>query len=279
MRLSWASSGVICTFIFIFYQDPIVNLSCVLPGVEMISLTKPITPLHMKTRTSSVLILVCTALHLSSFAQKVTIKVAEETASLGSNKKNALVVSIYDVTGEEIMSKWRSLMKSYKAKNSSGEEIFSDNAVIATINGNNTIDSWAKTEKLKDGEMKFIVAFDLGGALLSSANNASKFNEAKKMVHDFAVKTMKEGIIAYRKAQEKILENLQDDQNDLVKEQNKLTSNTDDYKAKIEEYNKKVKEAQDALAKNKTNQEKKKIELDAQKKTVEAAVAKEAAIE
>jgi hypothetical protein len=248
--------------------------------IEIISLENLIYQLNMKTITSAgKVIFLLMSMYQVCAAQKISIKVNEETSTIGGNKKNALIVSIFEVPSDEILTKWKALMKTYKAKISSSEEVFADNAIIAPINGNNTIDIWAKTEKISNDEIKFVTAFDLGGALLSSTNNTAKFNEAKKILHDFAVKTMKEAIIEKRKAAEKVLFSLQDDQEDLVKEQNKLTSNIDDYKAKIEEYNKKIKDAQDGLAKNKGNQEKKKVDIDAQKKVVEAAVAKEAAVE
>lgn len=210
-------------------------------------------------------------------AQKIKIKVNEQNEHIGNGKNPALVVSIYDATPDEVESKWKSLMKDYKGKMSTSDGVFADNAVISSINGNNTIDVYAKAEKVKDGETKLIVAFDLGGAYLSSSNG--NFNEAKKIVNDFAVKTTKDAIAGQRKAAEKVLGNLEDDKKDLEKKQEKLNSNIEDYKAKIEDYNKKIKEAQDDLATNKTDQEKKKGEVDVQKKAVEAVTAKENAVE
>ncbi len=215
----------------------------------------------------------------SSFSQKINIKVSESTERIGGNKNPALVVSIFDAAPDEIESKWKSLMKDYKGKTSSNDGIFADNAVISTINGNNTIDVWERTEKVKEGETKLIVAFDLGGAFLSSSVNNDKFKEAKKLVNDFAIKTTKEAIAGQRKAAEKVLGNLTDEQRSLEKKQEKLSSNIEDYKSKIEDYNKRIKEAQDELSKNKTEQEKKKGELDAQKKIVDAVTAKENAVE
>lgn len=213
----------------------------------------------------------------SSFSQK--IKVTESTERIGGNKNPAFVVSVYNTAPDEVASKWKSLMKDYKGKVTIKDEIFADNAVIPTINGNNTIDVYAKAEKVNDGETKLIVAFDLGGAFLSSSSPSEKLKEAKQIVHDFAVKTTKEAIAGQRKAAEKQLSSLESDQHDLDKQQKKLTSNIEDYKAKIEDYNKRIKEAQDDLAKNKTAQEKNKQELDAQKKVVSAAVAKENAVD
>lgn len=211
-------------------------------------------------------------------AQKVKIKVDESTERIGNGKNSALVVNIYDATSDEVESKWKSLMKDYKGKMSTSDGVFADNAVIQSINGNNTIDVYARAEKVKDGETKLIVAFDLGGAYLSSSMN-DKLKEAKIIVKDFAIKTTKEAIAGQRKDAEKALDNLQDDQHDLEKKQAKLNSSIEDYKAKIEDYNKRIKEAGDDIAKNITDQEKKKAEVDSQKKVVEAVTAKENAVE
>jgi hypothetical protein len=212
----------------------------------------------------------------AALAQK--IKVTESNERIGGGKNPALVVTIYDATPDEIESEWRSLMKSYKAKVSKDDGVFADNAIISSINGNNTIDVYAKTEKVKDGETKFIVAFNLGGAFLSSSMDA-QWREAKKLVYDFAIKTTKEAIAGQRKAAEKQLSKLESEQKDLEKEKAKLESNIEDYKKKIEDYNKKIKEAEDAIAKNKTEQENKKKEIEAQRKVVDAVTAKEKAVE
>lgn len=214
---------------------------------------------------------------ITSFAQK--IKVTESEERIAGGKNPALIVSIYNSTIEDVGNKWKALMKEYKGKVKMDSEIKSDNTVIATINDNNTIDISAKVEKAGDNEIKLTVAFNLGGAFLSAANNKDKLNAAKKLVTDFAVKISKEGIIEQRKGAEKILTNLQDEQHDLEKKQEKLATSTDDYKQKIEEYKQKIKEAEDASAKNKTEQEKKKQEVEAQKKVVDAIIVREKAVE
>src|ERR1035441_3104944 len=84
----------------------------------------------------------------SSFAQK--IKVTESTERIGGNKNPALVVSIFNATPEDVESKWKSLMKGYKGKISTSDGVFADNAVISDINGNNTIDVYAKAGKVND---------------------------------------------------------------------------------------------------------------------------------
>ena len=210
-------------------------------------------------------------------AQK--LKVTESSETLGGGKKNALVVSTYGAELADVENKWKSLMKENKAKISITDGIFADNAVIPAINGNNTIDVFAKTQQLKEGEVKLMVAFDLGGAILNSAQHTTRFAEAKKMVYDFAVKATRESITGQRKTAEKTLEKLVGEQNDLVKENTKHASTIEDCKKKIKEYELKIKEAEGNAVKNKVEQDKKKIAIDLQKKTVEAIAAKERAVE
>jgi hypothetical protein len=214
---------------------------------------------------------------LSSFAQK--IKVAESEERIAGGKNPVLVVSIYETSVEDAGSKWRSLMKDYKGKVKMDDEIKSDNTVISAINDNNTIDISAKIEKVTDHEIKLTVAFNLGGAFLSSANNKDKCNAAKTFLSDFAVKTTKEAIAGLRKVAERQFSDLESQQRDLEKKQEKLTSSIEDYKQKIVDYNSKIKEAEDNTTKNKADQEKKKQEVAAQKKIVDDITAKEKSVE
>lgn len=230
----------------------------------------------MKKEFSYFLPLLAFLLSANVFAQKV--KVTESTERIGGGKNPALIVTIYEITAEEVEKSWRALMKDYKAQTSSGDEIFADNAVIKKINDNNTIDVYAKAEKVKEGEIKFMVAFDLGGAFLSSSSHKDKFGEAKTFVYDFAVKAMRDAVIAQRKSAEKQLAKLENEQKDLEKQKSKLEKNIEDYKGKIEDYQKKIKLAEEDISNNKNEQKKKKTEVEAQKKAVEAILSKEKTI-
>lgn len=211
-------------------------------------------------------------------AQK--IKVNESDERIAGGKNPSLVVSIYEADVDKVRSEWKSLMKDYKSKNvDMSDEIKADNCVIKGINDNNSIDISARCEKVSDTETKLTVAFNLGGAFLSSSMNKDKFNEAKSIVNDFAIKTTKDAIAGMRKAEEKKLENLDDEQKDLVKKQEKLVSGIEDNKQKIEDYKQKIKEAEENTVKNKADQEKKKAEIAAQAKILEAVIQKEKAVQ
>jgi hypothetical protein len=207
---------------------------------------------------------------LGVFAQQ-KIKVSESNEKIGNGSNNALVVTIYEATPEEIEKEWKSLMKDYNAKVSTKDGVFADNAAIKEM-GPNTVDVYARTEKVKDKETKLIVAFDLGGAYMSSGQHSQQFNVAKEIIRKFAVKTTKEAIEGMVKAETKVLTKLNDQQKDLVEKQEDLTKDIADWKEKI-------KKAEDEVVKNKSEQEKKKTEIATQQKVVDAVILKQKAVE
>lgn len=204
-------------------------------------------------------------------AQKVEVREANE--KIGDGSHNALVVTIYDAKPDDILDEWKSKMRGYDAKTSTKDGVFADNAVIKSM-GNNTIDIYARVEKIKEGESKLIVGFDLGGAWLNSSQHGDQYKEARKIVQEFAVKITKEAIAGQLKEQQKKLDGLADDQKDLEKDNGKLKSDIEDYKAKIKKAEEDIKKAQDDIKKNEEAQAKKKAEIEAQKKVVEAVDAK-----
>jgi hypothetical protein len=217
--------------------------------------------------------LLSSALLLSLYAFSQKSKVDEKNEKIGGGSNNALVVTIYENTEDNILKGWRSIMKDNDAKVTTKDgEQFSDNAVIKRVNGNNTMDVYAKTEKGKDGEVKFIVAFNLGGAFLNSKEHSQQFNEARKLLQEFADKLTKDAIEDQLKAAEKILGNMQDDQEDLVKKNKEL-------KEDIEEYKEKIKKAEGDIVTNEELQKKKKTEIEGQQKVVEEIKKKKAAVE
>lgn len=205
----------------------------------------------------------------SAFAQKISVSEGSERIGGGSN--NALSVTIYEADIAEVEKEWKSIMRGYNAKISSQDgAYFADNAVIKPM-GNNTVDVYYKAEKGKDTEIKFMAAFDLGGAFMSSSKHGEQYQIAKKMVYDFAMKMTKESIAGQLKAAQKVHDKLVDKHKDLVKDEEGLKKDIEEWKAKI-------KKAEDEIVKNKEEQGKKKTEIEAQKKVVDAIAAKEKAV-
>jgi len=215
----------------------------------------------------------------SSLLAQKKIKVDESSERIGGGNNNALVVTIYEATPEQIEKDIKSLMKDYGAKVSSQDGgLFGDNAIIKSM-GNNTLDIYAKWEKIKDGETKVIIAFDLIGAFLSSSKHSEQFKIAKDIVDNFANKTTKAAMAGLVKTEQKAFDKLADQQKDLEKDKKNLEEDVESYKQKIEDYNTKIKKAQDDTELNKKNQEAKKKEMEAQQKILDAAKAKEKAVD
>ena len=206
-----------------------------------------------------------------AFAQKVKIKVEEQNENIGGGKHNALVVIIYDSNKDDIEKEWKSLMKDYNAKVSGKDEIFADNAMIKAMS-ENTVDVYARVEKVNDKECKLIVGFLMGETWLSSSGNKAAYNAAEKIVKDFANKTTKDGMAGITKAENKKLKELKDDKSDLEKKNDNLKKDIEDYKAKLAK-------AEEDLKKNEEDQKKKQQEIDDQQKKVDAAKAREGSVE
>ncbi len=196
----------------------------------------------------------------SASAQK--IKVSQSSENIGGGSHNALTVMLSDISPSDAEDAFRSFMKTYDGKRSSKDgAIFIDHATIKDM-GNNTIDVYGKAiGKKGDPEIKFVVAFDLGGAFCNSNDHKSQYAIAEKIVKDFAVKATKDAIGEKLKAEQKIEGNLEDQQKDLEKDNKNLNDDIENYKAKI-------KKAEDDIVKNKSDQEKKKAEIEVEKKAV-----------
>ena len=201
-----------------------------------------------------------TVLALSASAQKIKVKQSSE--NIGGGSHNALTVTLYGINPSDAEDAFRSFMKKYDGKRSSKDgAIFVDHATIKEF-GNNTIDIYGKAlGKKGDPEVTFVVAFDLGGAFLNSSEHKSQYDEAEKIVKEFAVKATKDAIEEKLKGAQKVQSKMEDDQKSLEKDKKKLEEDIEDYK-------KKISKAESDISTNKTDQEKKKTEIEAQKKVV-----------
>jgi chromosome segregation ATPase len=207
---------------------------------------------------------------VAAFSQKV--KVNESRENIGGGNNNALTVTIYEVSPDDILKEFKGVMKDYDAKVSTKNgELFGDHGLIKKIS-NNTIDMYAKVEKVKDGESKLIVAFDLGGAFMNSADHKEQYKVAKEIVENFAIKIQKDAIAEQLAAAQKVLDKMSDQQKDLEKKNQNLNDD-------IKNWQDKIKKAQDDIKQNEQDQVKKKADIEAQNKVVNAIKEKQKAIE
>ncbi len=210
----------------------------------------------------SILILAAVAVINMATAQTITVTEGKAVFSIG--EQNALTTIIYQNTKDEVADKWKSYLKDFKNEKVKFEndEMFGDNILIKDW-GNNPVDIY--TRFIEDKEAKTVrmsVAYNLGGAYLTSASDAVKYTTAEKMVKDFAVKATKSPIEAKLKEAQKAMSKLESDQKDLEKENKGLHDD-------IESYKNKISKAEEGIKKNEDNQAKKKAEIETQKNAVE----------
>jgi len=215
------------------------------------------------------ILIICSVLliPLFSYSQKVKVESAKEKVNEKTN--DVLTVMIYEVESDKVEREWKSLMKDYKAKNSTSKgEIFSDNATISDMSAN-VVDVYAvvKSTKEKDNPVKLIVGFNLGGAFVSSSDHPKEFKVAEKILTGFALKIMKEAVEEKVKIATKEQEKRQEKLDDLLKENAKL-------KKDIENYKNKISQAEKDIETNVKNQEDATKLLEEQKKSVEAVSTK-----
>lgn len=211
------------------------------------------------------LVLAASLATLAASAQRIELREGNEKFSTGS--QNAISTTIYANTQDDVQSAWKSLMKDYKNEKvkSDKNEVFGDNILIKEF-GNNPADVYATFEEnKKEMTVKMHVAFDLGGAYLSSSSeNKDKYKEAEKIIKDFAVKMTKAPLQQKVKDAEKVQSKLEDEQKDLEKNNKNLKGDIEDNKGKITKAEKEIKVKEAEL-------EKKKGEVEIQKKVVDAS--------
>ncbi len=195
-------------------------------------------------------------LAISAFAfytQAQKTKVTESIEKIGSGKNNCLVVSIAEANADDVIKDWKDKMKGFGAKVSGKSEMMADDATILSISSN-TVDVYAITEQ-KDGYVKFIVAFDLGGAYLNSKEHASGYKAAEKMIYDFAVAMAKDAVNKQLEAQKELIGKTEKNVKDLEKENEKMAKDIEDYKKRIEEAEKKTEENKSTIESENKNLE------------------------
>ena len=167
----------------------------------------------------------------SSFGQ---VMEAEKAMSKGEN--NALIVTLPDTDVKVVAKEWEKFMKSYKAKVKGvkkSDEVFSDNAKLESIS-DNTVDVYSLVTQ-KGDDTKLSVWMDLGGAYLNSSDYPEKYENAKKLLHDFSGIVSKTYIANMLQMEEKKMKDLEGTLKDIDKSQENSEKDIEKYLEKIEE--------------------------------------------
>ncbi len=172
------------------------------------------------------------------FAQKITVQ--ETSGKFDKENRNALMTTAYYTDADNVEKELKSLFKSYKGKVKTKKGVISgDDLVISSIS-ENTIDVYATVKDVKDGEVEILVAFDLGGAYLTSGAHADQFNRAQDIVRNFALNITEQSFAEIVKDEEKELEKFTKDYEKVIETKEGLAKDNEDYKKQIEENEKEI---------------------------------------
>ena len=206
----------------------------------------------------------------SSFvsAQNYSIQVSEGSEAVGeSGSNNALSATVYECDMETVEKEWKSTLKDFKNGDvkTGKHTLFVDNVLIKDM-GNNPVDVYTVySEKKENKSVRMSVAFNLGGAYLSSSAHKEQFEVAKKLIYEFAVKMTKSAVDEHLKTEKKALEKLEDKQKDLEHNKKKMENDIADNKDRIKKAEEDIKKNEENIKKNAKEQEEQKKLIEAQK--------------
>jgi hypothetical protein len=194
-----------------------------------------------------------------TFAQEaITIK--EQMVAIDGASRNSLTVMLIDSKTDDVKKAWKKKLKDLKGEVSDKTIIFGDDCKLKEM-GDNSFDVYSLVEEATDDGVRLVVAFDLGGAYLSTAAHSEKYPVAEKLVYAFAVEQSKRVLSGEIESTQKILKGFSKELAGLVKE--KAGHESDIY-----EHEKKIEEAKDAIEKNLANQANKTAEIEGLKAAV-----------
>ncbi|MCB9186680.1 MAG: hypothetical protein H6601_08030 [Flavobacteriales bacterium] len=160
------------------------------------------------------------------------VVVNEELVNMDGEERNSLTVIIKGANTDDVKKAWKKQLKDMKGKVEDKTVIFGDDCKDKTM-GDNTFDVYSIVEAYVDTSVKLTVAFDLGGAYLTSTDHPDKFSAAIKIVRAFAVEQEKAAVQLQIDGKEKELKGLEKDLNGLKKDKEKSEKNIADHEAKI----------------------------------------------
>lgn len=194
----------------------------------------------------------------------LSAQISESEQSMSQGVKNAFVLEMPNADEKVVEKTWKKYSKDFKGKTKkdrrSGEH-FTDNAIIPSIGGNNSIDVYTKIEKSGDNVL-FTSWYDLGGAYLNSYEHGDEAAEAQKILLAFALDVAKEMTLIEIDNEEKKLKDL----NNALK---KLEKEKENYEKEIEQAKERIAKAEADIEQNGKDQENAKLLIEDQEKVLD----------
>ena len=143
-------------------------------------------------------------------------------------KKELNLTSDQSNSMKKIGNDYKGKMKALKT-----DETLSNNSIVKKINGDNTIDIYAKVAEDGKESTTLNVWFNLGGAYLSSQAHGDKAKEAQAMLSAFALSVSRTMVEDQLKEEQKKLKKEEGTLKDLEKDKKGLEKDIEDWKKKI----------------------------------------------
>lgn len=199
------------------------------------------------------------------FSVSLQAQTSNERKTMSEGVYEAVVLQVPDLDAKTVGGLWSDFTKDFydvRSKyNRKTKEYFSDDAEIAAIGQGNTVDMYATVEDKGNGAV-LSVWYDLGGAYLSASTHGERYLEAEKMLIRFGLEAAKEKVRMDIAAQEKALEDLEDDLKKMGKDK-------EDFERDIEKAKEAIARAEEGLEQNAQSQEAKQAEIKAQEELIE----------
>lgn len=200
------------------------------------------------------------------FTLETTAQVHEETKKMSLGARNALVITIPNVSKKLAASVWKSYTKDFydsKTKwDRKKDEWVTANADIVALGMGNKVNLYAITEAEKD-DVVFSLWIDTGNAFINEADHPERYREAEKLVMRYALELAQAKIKLDMKDEDKKIDKMRSNLKKLVSSQAR-------YEREIEKAKSTIKKAEENIVKNKKEQEDAEKAIEAQEKLIEA---------
>ena len=171
---------------------------------------------------------------VSKSASNVSM-VREGDRTMSQGTKNSLTLDINGVPIKIVEKYWKEYAKQFKVdtkKDRKTDEWFTDNALVASLGGANTVDMYTKFAD-NGNSTNMAMWVDLGGAYINSKDFKDKYDAAEKIMVDFALSVQREQTKTMLSEQQDEQKKLERDQRNLEKKNTNLHNDIDDWKKRI----------------------------------------------
>lgn len=199
------------------------------------------------------------------FTLETTAQVHEEMKKMSLGTRNALVITIPNVSKKLAANIWKSYTKDFydsKTKwDRKKDEWVTSNADIVALGMGNKVNLYAITEEKKD-DVLFSLWIDTGNAFINEADHPERYREAEKLVMRYALELAQAKIKLDMKEEDKKLGKMRSNFKKLVSSQAR-------FEKEIEKAKSAIKKAEENIVKNKKEQKDSEKAIEAQEKLIE----------